>query len=84
MGNTTRPLRVIQWATGAIGKFNIVTCSRNPAFGCPMREEAPVRINISINKRLLRDVDVAAKREGMTRSGLLAAAARSMLAQLRG
>ena len=50
----------------------------------PMREETPVRINISINKRLLRDVDIAAKREGMTRSGLLAAAARSMLAQLRG
>jgi len=37
MSATKKPLRVIQWATGAIGKFNIVTCSRNPAFelvGC--------------------------------------------------
>lgn len=37
MSNANRPLRVIQWATGAIGKFNIVTCARNPAFelvGC--------------------------------------------------
>lgn len=37
MGKVQEPLRVIQWATGAIGKFNIVTCTRNPAFklvGC--------------------------------------------------
>lgn len=49
----------------------------------PAEDSPPVRINISINQRLLRDVDEVAKREGMTRSGLLAAAARSMLAQLR-
>src|SRR5512139_2697092 len=37
MSTGNKPLRVIQWATGAIGKFNIVTCARNPAFelvGC--------------------------------------------------
>jgi len=49
-----------------------------------LEDSPPVRVNISINKRLLQDVDAAAKREGMTRSGLLAAAARNMLTQLRG
>lgn len=28
----TKPLRVIQWATGAVGKCNILTCHQNPAF----------------------------------------------------
>lgn len=49
----------------------------------PVDETPPVRINVSINKALLRDVDAAAKREGMTRSGFLAAAARSMLTHLQ-
>lgn len=37
MTTGTKPLRVIQWATGAIGKLNIVTLAKNPAFelvGC--------------------------------------------------
>ena len=32
-----KPIKTIQWATGAIGKFNIATCHSNPAFeliGC--------------------------------------------------
>ncbi len=49
----------------------------------PAEDTPPVRINISINKGLLRDVDACARREGMTRSGFLAAAARSMLAKLQ-
>lgn len=50
---------------------------------CPVGVVSPpVRISVSINKRLLDDVDAAAKREGMTRSGLLAAAARDLLARL--
>ena len=32
MATAAKPLRVIQWATGAIGKCNILTCSQNPAF----------------------------------------------------
>lgn len=37
MSPSTRPIRLIQWATGSIGKFNIVTCANNSAFklvGC--------------------------------------------------
>ncbi|MBW2499086.1 MAG: dihydrodipicolinate reductase [Deltaproteobacteria bacterium] len=37
MTGTSRPIRVIQWATGAIGKFTIGTCATNDAFelvGC--------------------------------------------------
>ena len=49
----------------------------------PTEETPPVRINISINKALLRDVDAAAKRDGMTRSGFLSAAARTVLSQPR-
>jgi len=47
-----------------------------------LEDSPPVRINVSINKRLLQDVDTAARREGLTRSGFLAAAARDMLARL--
>lgn len=49
----------------------------------PPEESPPVRINISINKDLLRNVDASARREGMTRSGFLAAAAKNMMLQLR-
>ena len=48
----------------------------------PQEDSPPVRISLSINKRLLRDIDAASKREGMTRSGFLASAARNMLARL--
>ncbi|WP_428558588.1 MAG: type II toxin-antitoxin system HicB family antitoxin [Solidesulfovibrio sp. DCME] len=48
----------------------------------PLEESPPVRINVSINKRLLQDVDAAARKEGMTRSGFLASAARAFLASL--
>ena len=49
----------------------------------PEEEAPPVRINVSINKTLLREVDAHAKREGMTRSGFLAAAARSLISTLQ-
>ncbi|QLA16008.1 type II toxin-antitoxin system HicB family antitoxin [Desulfolutivibrio sulfoxidireducens] len=49
----------------------------------PIDGEPPVRINISINKGLLREVDACAKREGMTRSGFLASAAKSKIVHLQ-
>ena len=48
----------------------------------PLEDAPPVRVNVSINKALLREVDACAKREGMTRSGFLAAAARSLISDL--
>jgi len=48
----------------------------------PLEEEHPVRINVSIDKALLRRIDSIAKREGMTRSGMLAASARRYMARL--
>ena len=42
-------------------------------------EETPVRVNISIGERLLRRIDEAAERRGMTRSGFIASAARTAL-----
>jgi predicted RNase H-like HicB family nuclease len=42
-------------------------------------EETPTRVNISIGERLLRRIDEAAERRGMTRSGFIAAAARQAL-----
>jgi predicted RNase H-like HicB family nuclease len=42
-------------------------------------EDSPVRVNISIGERLLRRIDEAAERRGMTRSGFIAAAARAAL-----
>ena len=38
-----KPIRVIQWATGSIGKFTIATCAQNPAFelvGCYVHSPA--------------------------------------------
>lgn len=43
MPATKSPIRVIQWATGSIGKFSIVTCHNNPAFelvGCYVHSPA--------------------------------------------
>ncbi len=48
----------------------------------PPQEAHPVRINVSIDKALLGRIDAVAKREGMTRSGMLAASARHYMAQL--
>ena len=42
-------------------------------------EDAPVRVNISIGERLLKRMDEAAERRGMTRSGFIAEAARVAL-----
>lgn len=47
----------------------------------PAEETHPVRINVSIDKALLRRIDAIARREGMTRSGMLAASARRYMAQ---
>jgi predicted RNase H-like HicB family nuclease len=41
--------------------------------------ENPVRINVSIDRGLLKRIDDAAKRRGMTRSGFLAEGARQLL-----
>jgi len=49
-----------------------------------VRYEAPaqsVRLNITMDQSLLKRVDAAAEREGYTRSGFLAAAARRSLAE---
>jgi len=48
----------------------------------PAEDTPPVRINISISKQLLRDIDATAKREGLTRSGFLAAAAKERLTRV--
>ena len=42
-------------------------------------EETPVRVNISIGDRLLRQLDEAAEAQNMTRSGFIAAAVRQRL-----
>ena len=42
-------------------------------------EETPVRVNISIGDRLLRQLDEAAEAQNMTRSGYIAAAVRQRL-----
>ena len=41
--------------------------------------ENPVRINVSIDRGLLKRIDDAAERRGMTRSGFLAEGARQLL-----
>lgn len=46
-------------------------------------EAAPVRISVSIGSKLLAEIDECAKREGMTRSGFLAAGARRLLRHLQ-
>ncbi|MBW8303299.1 MAG: type II toxin-antitoxin system HicB family antitoxin [Brevundimonas sp.] len=43
-------------------------------------EDAPVRVNISIGAQFLKRVDVAAEARGMSRSGFLVEAARTVLA----
>jgi len=42
-------------------------------------DDTPVRVNISIGERLLRQMDEAAERRGMSRSGFIAEAARAAL-----
>lgn len=44
-------------------------------------EETPVRVNISIGDRLLRQLDEAAEARSMTRSGFIAAAVRQRLGE---
>lgn len=44
-------------------------------------DDAPVRVNISIGERLLKRIDTAAEARGMTRSGFIAAAARTALGE---
>ncbi|MHC1712308.1 MAG: type II toxin-antitoxin system HicB family antitoxin [Solidesulfovibrio sp.] len=67
----------------AIASLEVPPGARVALVPGPAEESPPIRINISINKDLLRDVDSFAKREGMTRSGFLAAAAKSMMTKLR-
>jgi predicted RNase H-like HicB family nuclease len=43
------------------------------------QEPAPLRVNISIDQALLARIDFLAERKGMTRSSLLAEAARALL-----
>ncbi len=47
-------------------------------------EETPVRVNISIGDRLLRQLDEAAEAQNMTRSGFIAAAVRHRLGAAAG
>lgn len=42
----------------------------------------PIRVNISMDERLIERIDTAAKRRGMTRSGFLAEAARTAISQV--
>ncbi len=44
-------------------------------------DDPPTRVNISIGERLLRRIDAAAQKSGMTRSGFLAQAARVSLGE---
>lgn len=44
-------------------------------------EDTPVRVNISIGERLLKRIDQAAETRGMSRSGFIAAAARTALGE---
>ena len=44
-------------------------------------DDPPTRVNISIGERLLRRIDAAAQKAGMTRSGFLALAARVSLGE---
>jgi predicted RNase H-like HicB family nuclease len=46
-------------------------------------EKRVVRVNITIEERLLRDIDAAAAEEGMSRSGFLAEAARKTMRRTR-
>ena len=44
-------------------------------------DDPPTRVNISIGERLLKRIDAAAQKAGMTRSGFLAQAARATLGE---
>lgn len=44
-------------------------------------EDTPVRVNISIGERLLKRIDQAAETRGMSRSGFIAASARTALGE---
>src|SRR5580698_4528503 len=44
-------------------------------------EDTPVRVNISLGERLVRRLDAAAERAGMTRSGFIAKAVRASLGE---
>ena len=46
-------------------------------------EQRVVRVNITIEEKLLRDIDSAAAEEGMSRSGFLAEAARKTMRRTR-
>ncbi len=46
-------------------------------------EQRVVRVNITIEEKLLRDIDAAAAAEGMSRSGFLAEAARKTMRRTR-
>jgi predicted RNase H-like HicB family nuclease len=46
-------------------------------------DDAPLRVNVSIGANLLRRIDAAAEVSGMTRSGLLATAARQFVDRFR-
>ena len=46
-------------------------------------EQRVVRVNITIEEKLLRDIDAAAAEEGMSRSGFLAEAARKTMRRTR-
>ena len=46
-------------------------------------EQRVVRVNITIEEKLLRDIDSAAAKEGMSRSGFLAEAARKTMRRTR-
>ena len=48
MTETPKPIRVIQWATGSVGKFAIGTCEANDAFelvGCYVHSSAKVGLD---------------------------------------
>ena len=47
-------------------------------------DDPPMRVNISIGERLLKRIDAAAQKSGMTRSGFLAQAARVSLGEEAG
>jgi predicted RNase H-like HicB family nuclease len=70
---TATPLEQIAAEPGAI-PFMVDIAVEDPA----------VRVNISIGERLLKRIDTAAEAAGMSRSGFIAAAARSALGERSG
>lgn len=45
----------------------------------PLEQSKPIRLNISLDERLVKEIDTFASSRGLTRSGFLAAAAREMM-----